>query len=245
MKRITAVFLLSVVHIANSDCVSSIEGAARAQLEESFKTKSAEEVFTAIYETNYWCGWESRSGQGSNISTTIGVRSALIDIVQRYHIKTLLDAPCGDFNWMKAVIDSLGLELYLGVDIVKSVVKECQQKYGSPRVLFMYADLITTPLPKMDLIFSRDCLAHMSYADAMQTLANFKASGSAYLLTSHHLATSANTAIVTGNYYSINLTLPPFNFPAPLLIILEKGVEPASAHQGKALALWRFEDLPL
>lgn len=245
MKYCMMIVLLLLVQSSMPAYAPSIEGADRARLEESFRTKTAEEVFTAIYETNYWHGWESRSGQGSNVAKTVSIRTALAEIIQRYNIKTLTDAPCGDFNWMKALIDTLHLELYIGIDIVKSVIKECQQKYGSSRTLFMYADLITCPLPKVDMIFSRDCLAHMSYSDALNTLKNFKESGSIYLLTSHHIATQANSSIVTGEHYAINLTLPPFNLPAPLLVVLEREVEPASAHQGKALALWRLEDIVL
>ena len=223
----------------------SIEGEARLELGLTFKNKETEEVFTDIYRTNYWRGWESISGQGSNISTTQYIRNALPDLLKTLNIKTMLDAPCGDFNWMRAVIDEFDLEMYLGLDIVKPLIHETQQKYGTSKRIFMYANLIDTPVPKVDLIFSRDCLAHLSYKDARSVLTHFKDSGSTYLLTSHHVHTNENLNKLNGRHYPIRMTIAPFNFPEPLAIIQEKDAEMASAHQGKCLALWRLDDIDL
>ena len=225
--------------------LASIEGEARKQLEESFKHKTAEEIFTDIYNTNYWHGWESRSGQGSNLSTTKTIRAALPDIVHHFGIKTMVDAPCGDFNWMKSIINELSLDLYVGIDIVKPVIEQCQRTYGSSSIVFKRADLITTPLERYDLIFSRDCLAHMSYQNAMKVVKNFKSSGSTYLLTSHHIHTKKNRLITNGDHYPINLMLSPFHFPKPLFVVVERDAEVASAHQGKCLALWRLSDISI
>lgn len=242
MKKFAlALFFFSIPLIARVQ--KSIEGEARLALEHAFKSKEVEEIFTDIYRTNFWHGWESISGQGSNISKTRYIRAALPDLLKKLHIKTMLDAPCGDFNWMRVVIDEFDLELYLGLDIVKELIHENQQKYGTTRRVFMYANLIDTPVPKVDLIFSRDCLAHLSYENARSVLKRCKQSGSTYLLTSHHVNTNKNCNITNGDHYPIKLTIAPFNFPDPLLIIEEKDSEMASAHQGKCLALWRLEDI--
>ncbi len=242
MKRYTLVLLLFSIPLI-AKIPKSIEGEARLELGLTFKNKETEEVFTDIYRTNYWRGWESISGQGSNISTTKYIRTALPEILKTLNIKTMLDAPCGDFNWMQRVLDDVDLELYIGLDIVKALIHETQQKYGTNRRVFMYANLIDTPVPKVDLIFSRDCLAHLSYKSARSALKHFKESGSTYLLTSHHVNTHENCDRLNGRHYPIRLTIAPFNFPDPIAIIEEKDAEMASAHQGKCLALWRLEDI--
>jgi len=226
-----------------ADLPKSIEGAERTDLCMSFKAKEVEEIFTDIYRTNFWHGWESISGQGSNISKTRYIRAVLPNVLKNLNIKTMLDAPCGDFNWMRVLIDELDLELYIGLDIVKDVIHKNQQTHGTSRRVFMFANLVDTPVPKVDLIFSRDCLAHLSYKNARSVLERFKQSGSTYLLTSHHINTQQNRNIVNGDHYPIKLIIAPFNFPEPLAIIEEKDSEMASAHQGKCLALWRLEDI--
>ena len=64
------------------------------------KTKSIEERFNKIYSTNYWLDDESRSGTGSSLRSTENIRFHLPKILEKFNIKKLFDAPCGDFNWM-------------------------------------------------------------------------------------------------------------------------------------------------
>lgn len=60
-------------------------------------------TFTSIYRNNGWGSLESRSGAGSTLASTANIRRELPGLVERLNIRTLLDAPCGDFNWMKEV----------------------------------------------------------------------------------------------------------------------------------------------
>ena len=43
--------------------------------------------------------------------------------------KSMLDIPCGDFHWMKEI--ELPLDHYMGADIVKPLIEENQNRYGS------------------------------------------------------------------------------------------------------------------
>jgi hypothetical protein len=76
--------------------------------------------FTEIYNNNGWCSPESRSGNGSELKNTIKLRSELPYLFVKYNIKSILDIPCGDFNWMKEV-DLTNIE-YKGADIVESLI---------------------------------------------------------------------------------------------------------------------------
>ena len=58
-------------------------------------------IFEEHYRTNAWQGDESVSGTGSSLAATEVVRTVLPQIVSGFGITTLLDVPCGDFNWMQ------------------------------------------------------------------------------------------------------------------------------------------------
>ena len=60
-------------------------------------------VFDKIYEKNTWGSEESRSGPGSTEKQTRRIREALPTILNNFGIKSMLDLPCGDWNWMKDV----------------------------------------------------------------------------------------------------------------------------------------------
>ena len=82
--------------------------------------------FSEIYKQNLWNSKESASGEGSEIEYTQPLRQWLTKIVPKYEIKVFVDAPCGDFNWMKEVLPSLSVN-YIGLDIVSSVIKKIKK----------------------------------------------------------------------------------------------------------------------
>jgi hypothetical protein len=45
-----------------------------------------------------------------------------------FSAKTLLDAGCGDFNWMRHV--NLKLDQYIGIDVVPELICENQRQFG-------------------------------------------------------------------------------------------------------------------
>ena len=65
--------------------------------------KNLQEVFTKIYDTKFWYNCESLSGAGSNLLYTENLRKELPKLFDIFNIKTVLDAPCGDMNWMRLV----------------------------------------------------------------------------------------------------------------------------------------------
>ena len=44
------------------------------------------------------------SGSGSSLSATLGIRTAIPHLVEMLQIKTILDAPCGDFNYFREIL---------------------------------------------------------------------------------------------------------------------------------------------
>lgn len=203
---------------------------------------STEEVFSKIYKENYWVYGESVSGTGSDVGQTNEVISELENLFQEYKIKSILDASCGDFNWMNKV--NLGGIKYLGIDIVDELIKRNKSNYkDKEEVEFRTGNIITDELPKVDLIFCRDCLVHFSFSDIQKALDNFKKSGAKYLLTTSFINHPANTDIKTGYWRPINLNKPPFAFPSPLKTINEKCTEGGGKHRDKSLVLMELENI--
>lgn len=200
-----------------------------------------ERTFAPFYSENLWGDEESVSGPGSNLARTAKLRQELPPLLLELSAHTLLDAPCGDFNWMKDT--QLGIDRYIGVDVVPDLVARNQTLYGNDQRQFALLDVTSDELPRVDVILNRDCLIHFSYRHIAAAIKNFKRSGSTYLLTNSYPLWPANTDIRTGDCRTLNLALPPFNFPAPLKHIDEKHPEEQEQFFGKILGLWRLSDL--
>jgi len=205
------------------------------------KSKSTRTTFTKIYKNNEWGGTDSVSGTGSDVHQTRIIASELPALFKDLTISTLLDIPCGDFHWMKSV--DLHNADYTGADVVKDLIQKNSAKYAKDGIRFLYLNLIKDKLPKVDLIFCRDCLVHFSFVDIFLALDNLCKSQSEYFLTTTFTDRKENTDIVTGQWRVINLELAPFMLPKPLKIINEGCTELNGAYADKALGLWRIADI--
>lgn len=201
---------------------------------------STEAIFTNIYKENLWGGTSSVSGGGSEQDQTGKLTRELSVLIKELEISTMLDIPCGDFNWMSKV-NLTGVK-YTGADIVKELIRD-NVKYQRPDVDFIYANLITDRLPKVDLVFCRDCLVHFSYADIVRALKNVCGSGSTYLLTTTFPERIENLDIETGGWRTLNLEIEPFRFPAPLRILVEGCTENDGMYKDKSMGLWRISEI--
>ena len=200
----------------------------------------SKEVFTKIYETNYWGGRESVSGIGSDTANTSFLVDELNILLKRYKIRSMLDIPCGDFNWMKRVkFDGY----YIGADIVEPLIERNNEFLAGASREFTVLDITKDKLPKVDLIFSRDCLVHLSNQKVKDALANIKESGSKYLLTTNYFWQERpfNHDIETGDWRRLNLHQDPFNLPFPRDILIEGYIW--DDDRDKSLALWEIDDL--
>jgi hypothetical protein len=200
-----------------------------------------ESTFAPFFTENLWGDDESVSGPGSNLWRTAMLRSELPDLIKEIGARTLLDAPCGDFNWMKAT--ALDVEQYIGADIISDLITRNQKLYANDRTQFLVLDLTRDKLPRVDVILSRDCLIHFSYRHIAAAIRNFKRSGSTYLLTNTYPRWQKNTNIHTGAFRHLNLMLPPFNFPPPLKHLDDRHPHEDAQFFGKILGLWKLSDL--
>ncbi len=205
------------------------------------KSKSTEQVFTDIYKNNTWGGKDSVSGQGSDLYQTRIIAKELPLLFREFNISTMLDIPCGDFHWMKNV-DLINID-YTGADIVHDLVEKNTELYGRDGLRFQQMNLTKDKLPKVDLVFCRDCLVHLSFQDIFQALNNLCNSQSQYFLTTTFTKRTDNRDIITGRWSALNLELAPFALPKPLKIINEGCTQSAAVHSDKALGLWEIADI--
>ena len=63
-------------------------------------------------------------------------------------------------------------------------------------------------------------------------------------MTTNFFERSTNQDISTGSWRTINLCKPPFNFPEPLLTILENCTEGDNQFSDKSLSLWELSKIP-
>jgi len=128
---------------------------------------------------------------------------------------------------------------YVGADIVSELIERNSEKYASPTRVFVKLDLTSSPLPKCDLVVTRDCLDHLSFGDVSNALCNVKRRGAKYFAVTQFTQTISNRDQESGWVYRpIDFGMAPFKWPEPLVVV-DEGTEP-----GKTLALWRVSDLP-
>ncbi len=206
--------------------------------EPSLETELApgmEEIFSGIYRRNEWADPETVSGRGSTLARTEIIRGLLPALLESVGARTMLDAPCGDFNWLRYV-DLRGVE-YIGADVVPELVERNQSEYGGEGRSFVVLDITRESPPRADVILCRDCFIHLSFQHIFAAVANFKRSGSAFLLATTHSNVAENMDTPSGGWRPVNLLLPPFNFPPPERLLTE------DAELGKQLGLWMLEEL--
>ena len=176
---------------------------------------------------------ESSSGVGSTLYNTQNTKSTLLNVINKYNIRSILDIPCGDMNWISKV--DLNSE-YTGMDISNSLIEYNKKNYSFMGDFHVH-DIVSTPLNKYyDLILSRDFLFHLSHENTLNVIRNFKNSGSTYLLTSTFPDSKYNDKINDNGFFKINLQLEPFNLPEPIELFQE-------IETGKYLGLWKLKDI--
>lgn len=156
------------------------------------------------------------------MANTAGLRTALPALLSELGVKRLLDAPCGDCNW----ISTVDLPEYIGCDIDEDNLAAAKARGMN----VIRRDVVNDPLPHADLMLCRDFHQHLPNAIVTKALAGFKRSGIRWLLATSHDA-AENEDCELGGFRPINLTARPFSLPPP-----ERQIEDG---RGRILGLWR------
>ena len=178
---------------------------------------------------------ETGCGAGSTVAYTESIRAWLPALLRDLGVKTLLDAPCGDFNWM-ARTDLSGID-YVGCDydpehVQVAVARDSEPvKYRPRSKTVMVLDVVNDRLPYYaDLMLCRDFLQHLPNGMVTKALSNFVSSGIPWLLATSHTNTSNVDILKPGMFRPLNLCAHPFWLPPP-----QRWAEDGD---GRILGLW-------
>jgi hypothetical protein len=195
--------------------------------------------FTEVFMLNTWRDSESASGPGSrrNSPCVKASTEALRLITQNYQIGSIVDIPCGDFNWMHEFLGQFPRIAYSGFDIVEPLIRKNQALF--PEFDFSTLDITSDVPPRADLIFCKDLFNHLTYGDISRAIENMKASHSTYLLASNNFGWENKELHDNegGASRHFDLTAGPFNFPAPIW------QNAPGAVGANYLGLWKLADL--
>ena len=204
-------------------------------------------TFSEIYNNWGFGGYpDSRSGPGSTLGETDNIRKEIRNLIDRFKIKTVVDLPCGDFNWMKEIV--YGFEHYMGCDIVPEVIV-ANKKYSNEIIEFREFDLTgDEPIPEADLLIVRDVIGHLPLEMGKKALQNILNSKCKYLLSTtwynkndleYYKKHSGNREVDTGRFYPVCLLSEPFNLPSPEFYIEEAPVvDEYDSGNRKGLGFW-------
>lgn len=201
--------------------------------------------FDKVFQQNLFHGDSSKSGNGSSRAQTAEISLQIPNLVSQLNIKSILDLPCGDLEWMKHV--NLNGANYIGGDVSPSLISHLRIEF--PEREFQVLNITKESLPTVDLIFCRDLFVHLSNKDIKFALQNIKLSKSKYLATTTFTERTSNEdlPLITRNvaWRPLNLELAPFHFPSPIKLINEKCSEAGGVFGDKSLGIWKIADLKL
>lgn len=198
-------------------------------------TSALSSVFGEAFRTNKWRSLETRSGHGSELRNTRDIRNELPRFLRDRGIGSLLDAGCGDWNWIREL--KLNVE-YTGVDIVPEIISGLLAKYAGPGRRFLVADITKDELPVADLLLCRSVLYHFSFDNIWLALSAFRRCARVGVLLTYNPKVRANRDIPDGKWRRLDLRKAPFNLPEPSWSIPDLDNEPG------ALGFWKTEELP-
>ncbi|MCF8341756.1 MAG: glycosyltransferase [Chitinophagaceae bacterium] len=214
------------------------------------------DIFSNIYDNHGFGSLESRSGPGSTLDETKKLRESIKKIIKDKNIKSVVDIPCGDFNWMKEIV--FNFESYIGGDIVKKAIEENNERYSNSRIKFIEFDIVNDEIPNGDLLIVRDIIGHFPIDDGIKILKNILNSKCKYLLSTtwakkigndwfpceKNDVHRENEGVDYGRFYPVNLMSNPFNLPNAE-IYLEEDVMVDNFENGnrKTLALWDLDKI--
>ena len=175
-------------------------------------------IFYSIYKSNHWRSYkkpninESISGLGSDFKITRKLIVDLNNFIIKNNIKTILDIGCGDFNWMKHLVnDNLNIK-YHGIDIVKEIIKINSKLYSNSRVSFECNDVLNFIYPdNFDLILIRDFFIHIKNKDIINTINKLKFNKCKFFAITNFQNIKNNIEIKGyGHHRLVNIEIKPF-----------------------------------
>tara|TARA_A100001015_G_scaffold264324_1_gene311866 strand:- start:77 stop:781 length:705 start_codon:yes stop_codon:yes gene_type:complete len=193
---------------------------------DSFKRKI---IFYYIFKSLHWRDYnktqseESVSGLGSDVRITEKLVLELSGFIKDNQIKSLLDVACGDFIWMKNIVNENKSLRYFGLEIVNDIVENNNKRYSNSRIKFDCVDVINSKLPNnYDLILVRDFFIHIKNDDIKNLLKKIKSSNCKYFAINNFPEITLNKEVKNyGHHRLFNVEIEPFNLKDPCKVIAD------------------------
>lgn len=169
---------------------------------------------------------KSASGLGSDLGYSTETSLRIIkETIARFNVKSMIDVPCGDVNWIFDSFETDTLPMYVGLDIVNDVIKVNEQRFAHHNnKQFHFWDAVNCVLPKFgnetsgikqsfDLVHVRDVIQHIPPELGVKFFCNVFGAGPRVLITTSYEQTGGRTNITEGDWYPNDLLHEPFSFP--------------------------------
>jgi len=176
---------------------------------------------TEKYATDLWLenkkkSYDNSCGEESRVCNTIRLQKKLSEFFIKYKISSISDCPCGHYSWISNVINDFPEIEYNGYDVNRVLIERNQGFYSESKSKFNHFDFVFQTLPYADLIICRDGFQHLPEKYIIQSLYNFRNSGSKYLISTTYPSVEVNIDPYTKEtkgwgYREINLCMAPFN----------------------------------
>ncbi|MBK0382836.1 hypothetical protein I5M32_07670 [Pedobacter sp. SD-b] len=152
------------------------------------KGKSAEALFTEIYQKNYWGKPQGKnrffSGTGTSNANTNLYIAFLIGFIKKHQIKNVFEIGCGDFTIMEKVLGQVAVN-YVGSDVVKPLINDLNTRNLNKDQNFIFIDAIEDEYPDAELCIIRQVLQHLNNQQIKSILEKTKKFN--YVLVTEHL----------------------------------------------------------
>lgn len=168
---------------------------------------------------------ETRCGRGSTLAATEEIRAELPALLNELGVKFLVDAPCGDFNWLSSV-DLSGI-CYTGCDDDMENLEIAWRRPNNCRSSeFILMDIVQCAPPPADMVLCREFLQHIPNEDVATFISSLDCK---WLLATNYENEVNGDIFRSADFREINLTKPPFSLPRPVRVLRDAE---------KTLALW-------
>jgi hypothetical protein len=195
-----------------------------------YRNLPVRDIFERIYETAAWGkGMRYNSGSGSSGVSVDQYVTLIKSYIDAHGIKAIVDLGCGDFRVGERITSGGGIT-YCGIDVVRPLIHDLNERHGAPGIEFLCRDIIEDELPKGDLYLVRQVFQHLNNAQIQRILTKLKYE---HVIVTEHLPLEAvfkpNLDKTTGPdvrlYYGSGVFLEHPPFGRELTTLLEISVE--------------------
>jgi SAM-dependent methyltransferase len=163
--------------------------------------------FNTIYKYNLWL---FGSGSGSLRINNKKYTTFLTTFLKDHNISNVCDIGCGDWQLSKH-IDWTGIH-YLGIDVVKDVIKK-NLIYTESNIKFICKNILDYTIPNCELYIVKDIFQHLSNTNIEIIINKLLKNKYRYILIINDVSyLNLNYNIENGLYRPIDLNKKPFNY---------------------------------